>query len=316
MLCDLSLTSPHNPAVAKLAAPLTHGPLLFQSHNLLQTVAPRSNEHADHAILQMLIGTYGSFTAVHSDWYGADAYLQLQQGEKIWYLAPPENEVEFRRLFGTGEGDATTSANSRKRKTVGVSCSSKAHTEALIRNGVHVVHQRAGDVIFVPGGWLHAVKNLTDTVAFGSNYLRGWKLPALIRWARTAGASSVSSATMPVNVAGIFRVLEQALIDPFAAAADRKPKDREQAMRAAAQAVAAARRDLAISVDEIVAVHDAWKLCTALRSTVPRAALPVASSTPAANHTPHARPTSARQLCIATRVSSSSSSSYRSNKIK
>jgi len=121
---------------------------------------------------------------------------------------------------------------------------------------------------------------------------------------------------MPVNVAGIFRVLEQALIDPFAAAADRKPKNREQAMRAAAQAVAAARRDLAISVDEIVAVHDAWKLCTALRSTVPRTAAPVASSTPAgaADHTPHTRPTSARQLCIATRVSSSSSRSDQTKK--
>lgn len=289
VLCDLSLTSAHNAVVAKLAAPLTHGPLLFQSHNLLQTVPPRSNEFADHGMLQMLIGTYGSFTAAHSDWYGADAYLQLQQGEKIWYLAPPEHEAAFRRLFH-GEG----------KNTVCVSRSSKAHTETLIRSGVHVVHQRPGDIIFVPGGWVHAVKNLTDTVAFGSNYLRGWKLPALIRWARTAGAHSVSSATMPVNVAGIYRLLEQALVDPFAAAAGHKPKEREQAMRAAAQAVAAARQDLAISVDEIMAVHDAWKQCAALRSTMPRPS-PAASPNAVA---PAARPIamSARQLCIATRV--------------
>ena len=318
VLCDLSLTSTRNPAVAEIAAPLTYGPLLFQSHNLLQSVAPRSNEHADHAILQMLIGTYGSFTAVHSDWYGADGYLQLQQGEKIWYLAPPEHEAEFRRLL---DGDAATGNSSGTRKTVCVSRSSKAHTDALIRSGVHVIHQRAGDVVFVPGGWLHAVKNLTDTVAFGGNYLRGWKLPALIRWARIAGAHSVSSATTPVNVAGIFRLVEQALVDPFAAAADREPKDREQAIRAAAQAVAAARRDLAMSVDEIAAVYDAWKQCAALRSTMPRpapaAAAATALSTSAADGTTsYARPMSARQLCIATRPPMIKLNSFQLKKLK
>jgi len=289
VLCDLSLTSTHNPTAAEWAAPLAHGPRLLQSHNLLQTVLPRAHEHADHAMLQMLIGTYGSFTAVHSDWYGADAYLQLQQGEKLWYLAPPEHESAFRRLF----------QGTKASKTVSVTSASKAHSDEMLRHGVHAVHQKAGDIIFVPGGWLHAVKNLTDTVAFGSNYLRGWKLPTLVRWAHKEGAASVDSATRPINVAGIFRLLEQALSDPFGVAADSKPKASIEAMQTAAEASTVARRALAMSDNEIAAVHDAWKKCVALRNSMPRPAS--TARTPAATAAaPAIRLTSSRQIINAT----------------
>jgi hypothetical protein len=295
VLCDLSLTSTHNRVVAQWAEPIAHGPQLMQVHNLLQTVAPRANPHADHALLQMLIGSQGSFTAVHSDWYGADAYLQLQQGEKLWYLAPPEHEAAFRRLF---LGDHAS-------KSVCVTVASKAHTDDLLRHGVHVVHQKAGDIIFVPGGWLHAVKNLSDTVAFGSNYLRGWKLPTLVRWARVQGAS-VGSTTMPINLAGIFRLLEQALIDPFAVAADckLKPKAKMEAMQADAAASTAARRALAMSDNEIAAVHEAWKKCVALRSSMPPkpAGAATAAAAAAVVVKPAIRLTSIRQLINATQL--------------
>jgi hypothetical protein len=46
----------------------------------------------------------------------------------------------------------------------------------MMDHQIFMIEQHAGDVVFMPGGWVHAVKNRTNTVAFGNSYIRPWKL--------------------------------------------------------------------------------------------------------------------------------------------
>lgn len=143
---------------------MLHGPAIFQRYSLLP---PPTLDRP--GAMQMLIGRRGSYTSVHYDWFGTDGYLQLVEGEKLWWLAPPESQAEFRALFSDNGN-------------VNVTRLSKKATQQLVDMGAHAIVQRAGDMIFVPGGWVHCVKNLTDTVAFGGSYFRAWKLPYLIQY--------------------------------------------------------------------------------------------------------------------------------------
>jgi hypothetical protein len=173
-----------------------HGPTLFRRFDLLalsalQHEALLNPALHDHIGMEIIIGTRGSFTPAHVDWYGASAFLQLQEGEKLWWLAPPEREAEFRALF---ENEVPVPrakptqpqwhVSPRHAKAVSVTQCDAARTERMLALGVQAIHQRAGDVVFIPSGWPHAVKNLTDTVAFGNNYIYAWGLPQLISWRR------------------------------------------------------------------------------------------------------------------------------------
>jgi hypothetical protein len=194
------------PAATQAVHKFAYGPVLLQRHNLLQEV-PASIAAHDHSMLQLIFGCRGSFTPTHTDWYGCDAYVQLVEGEKVWYLAPPRADAVFRQLFDEHGGtdtsaSASTDAQStvtaasaaaeepeakrrkpaRPVKAVKVSKANKDMTTIMLRHGIHAVHQRAGDILYVPGGWTHAVKNLTDTVAFGGSYLREWNWPAMINY--------------------------------------------------------------------------------------------------------------------------------------
>ena len=143
--------------------PLAFGPAMFQSYSLLD----RSNEtddDQDHSGFQMIVGARGSYTSPHFDFFGMDGYLHLVEGEKLWWIAPPESEVAFRKLF------------EREGTNVGVTKAKKDRTRRLAAIQAVAIHQRPGDLVFVPGGWVHCVKNLTSTVGFGGAYLRAWKL--------------------------------------------------------------------------------------------------------------------------------------------
>lgn len=120
----------------------------------------------NHAVFDMIIGDRGSYTAPHYDFFGMDGYLQLVEGEKLWWFAPLSSEAAFRSHFD----DANISVTSP----------TKDKTQRLAAMQAFAIHQRAGDLVFVPGGWIHCVKNLTNTVSYGGSYLRAWKLPVTL----------------------------------------------------------------------------------------------------------------------------------------
>jgi hypothetical protein len=130
----------------------------------------------------------GSYTAPHVDFYGTDAYLYLVSGEKLWFLAPPEQTDEFMRLFKRDDRGATIRL-------------SKEQKDCMEQHHMSFIHQRAGDVVFVPAGWPHMVKNLSATVSFGNSYLRPWNMPLFLAFVQEQGLEDCSSL---LNVRGII----------------------------------------------------------------------------------------------------------------
>jgi len=164
---------------------LLRGPALFVKQNMFKrTTAVGSN---DHYRLQMSIGTRTSCIGPRVEPYGADAYSYLVEGEKVWYISPPTNAAIFHTLF-----EKNSSAHPPR---------SELEYQRL---GVHVVKQNEGDAIYIPGGWISLSQSVgaTGTVAFGSSYLRPWKLATTIEDARTRKQSDVE---YDINIRGIFK---------------------------------------------------------------------------------------------------------------
>jgi hypothetical protein len=143
----------------------------------------------EHDVFQLLIGTRGSFTAAHTDYYGAEAYIYLVEGKKLWFMAPPESkDVFMKELF---------------KHNVPCSTPSKERTQAYKDAGIQAVIQNAGDTVFVPSGWVHCVKNLTDTIAIGHSYIRPWSLKHTLTYLEQQGEDEERAKSI-FNIDGIF----------------------------------------------------------------------------------------------------------------
>jgi hypothetical protein len=184
MLSDVSmhLTVP----TAAACCHLLSGPLLFSAHNLLAETEAFFNH--DHHLLQMSIGTRDSYVEAKVESFGVDAYSYLVEGERLWYLAPPECTEEFRAHFC---GKAPLDADLRRSAPI----------------GLYVAHQKAGDAVYLPGGWIYAVQSLTSmTVAFGAAYLRAWNLSAMLDEVEAKG---LAIAQARLNVQGVLDTIEE-----------------------------------------------------------------------------------------------------------
>lgn len=193
------------------------GPKLFQPFNLLAATPTTADAH-DHTLVQLNIGKRGTHTNTHIDWYGADGAAQLTEGEKLWLMAPPHHAAVFHELFPqTHHFDLTSSSTAGEESTV------KNRFEALYAlSGSCAVHQRAGDFVYVPGGWPHAVINLTDTVSIGWSYLRPWKLKGCLEWAQQFGEEATASV---VDLAQVFEKTLAAAVSPVALAPNSPPPE-------------------------------------------------------------------------------------------
>lgn len=175
---------------SSLASALQQGPALFHHANMLRAVQedPAMPEQY-HWLSYAIFATEGSYTAPHLDFLGADAYLYLVTGEKLWIMAPPEKKAEFDTLFKKEHRAATIRLT-------------KAEKAYMKLHRMCAIHQRAGEAVFVPGGWPHMVKNLSDTVSFGNSYVRPWKMHLFLAFVREEG---LASASRLVNVTGVIR---------------------------------------------------------------------------------------------------------------
>lgn len=193
VLADVSL-SQHD-AIQRMVPNLLRGPSLLAANNLVKGLVsapgrPAGERAQDQSVLQLLLGTRGSFTAAHTHFYGADAYLHLLEGRKLWFVAPPEHGDGFRQLFKFNVPSATYS---------------KKRADEYLAHGVQAVVQEAGDTVFIPGGWHHCVKNLSDSVAFGASYIRAWHLQHTLDYMEEVGEEVARSQ---FNIDGIFDAVQ------------------------------------------------------------------------------------------------------------
>ena len=141
-------------------------------------------------LLLLCVAIGGSYTAPHLDYYGADAFLYQVSGEKLWLCAPPDQKAAFDALL-------------RQRDKAAGARFTSTEKACMERHHIRAVHQRPGVAVYMPSGWPHAVKNLTDVVSFGNSYLRPWSFGALCAYLHRAGDLEVASRL--VHVAGVAR---------------------------------------------------------------------------------------------------------------
>lgn len=120
-----------------------------------------------------LVGPERSGTTVHIDPLATSAWNTLIHGKKRWVLFPPDvpkRIVKGRGLIRSDEDDEAihyfmTILPRIKRKA-----------EAVGNNGdykgfeCYEFTQHAGETVFIPNGWWHAVLNLTHTVGVTQNF--------------------------------------------------------------------------------------------------------------------------------------------------
>jgi len=115
----------------------------------------------------LLIGPRRSGTKVHYDPLDTSAWNISLEGYKLWVIFP--NEVpkwiiegkHLKELSYTGKEAMDFFLNRLPKVLI----TEKDHIKPLI------CIQKPGETIFVPGGWWHAVLNITDTLAVTQNYM-------------------------------------------------------------------------------------------------------------------------------------------------
>jgi len=126
----------------------------------------------------------GAFTDFHIDAGGSSAWYNILQGKKVFWLIPPTDanlkmyeewqlscRQQQQQQPSNGGGSTSNSSNNdgegrQQTQSVGFFADrvdSCARFELV-----------AGHTLFIPGGWIHAVYTVQDTIMFGGNFLHSF----------------------------------------------------------------------------------------------------------------------------------------------
>jgi hypothetical protein len=145
------------------AAPLRHGPVGLDMY--------RSDCHYNHnpasTHLHVVAGMKNTYTRPHVDDGGDSTWSMLLEGQKLWLFARPERKDDFRNYFSDD-------------RVIRWYQWTTADKKFLFDNDVQMIVQRPGDMMYVPYGWVHTVKHLSNTLALNGAILHGWNLCAAL----------------------------------------------------------------------------------------------------------------------------------------
>jgi len=123
--------------------------------------------HSGTINLTLIAGMSKTWTRPHVDKGMDSTWQMLVEGEKLWLLARPEKKEAMKVHFND-------------QRTVHWSQLELSDKDFLVDNRCLMVLQKAGDLLYIPAGWPHMVKHLTDTMAINSNVLHGWDFASAI----------------------------------------------------------------------------------------------------------------------------------------
>ncbi|CAI9721482.1 Hypothetical predicted protein [Octopus vulgaris] len=110
-----------------------------------------------------LMGVQDSFTDFHIDFGGTSVWYHVLRGEKVFYLIRP------------------TPANMDLYESW---ISSSNQSETFFGDQVDNCYKSvvtAGQTLFIPTGWIHAVFTPVDTLVFGGNFLHSYNIPLQLK---------------------------------------------------------------------------------------------------------------------------------------
>ena len=133
--------------------PFRYGPTICDFY---QTDVHQSNPAETE--LTMTAGMKNTWTPVHINEGGDSMWSLAVEGFKVWIFGRPEDKA-FTAYF-----DRTFTWIQLK----------PADRQFLMSHHCIMVHQRPGDIVYVPCGWPYMIKDLTDTLSVNSSLLNGW----------------------------------------------------------------------------------------------------------------------------------------------
>ena len=148
-----------------------------------------------------LVGPQRSGTTVHIDPLGTSAWNTLIVGVKRWVLFPPhvpKSIVKGRKEILKGEDDEavhyfTTILPRIKRRAVHVLESGTIQGSGYEHFQCFEFTQWAGETVFIPHGWWHAVLNVTHTVGITQNFCSRRNFDAV--WVQTRSGRKKMACT-------------------------------------------------------------------------------------------------------------------------
>lgn len=140
-----------------------------------------------------LIGPERSGSTVHVDPLATNAWNTLIQGTKRWVLFPPhvhKSIVKAKGLISDDEDDEAIHyfmfILPRIKRQAAAALQQPDTSSSPYHNFFCLEFtQHAGETVFVPNGWWHAVLNLTDTIAVTQNFCSPRNFDKVWRQART-----------------------------------------------------------------------------------------------------------------------------------
>lgn len=143
----LTLTAHHESALGRLVRPPQFA---FDLHNGKEAPA-----------CTIIMSPAGAFTPWHVDSTGSSGWTYIPEGQggaKVWYFAAPtaENLAQAVRSCGPDGPGPTT----------------------LQLQGVYAIEQRAGDILWMPSGFLHAVYTIEPTCMFTGDFMTSFDYPS------------------------------------------------------------------------------------------------------------------------------------------
>ncbi|KAJ0171197.1 hypothetical protein K1T71_013396 [Dendrolimus kikuchii] len=141
-------------------SPLVEPPLLARQLDWCSHVWPSAEERPPRPAVQKycLISAAGSYTDFHVDFGGTTVWYHVLHGRKIFYLIPPTstNLALYQQWSGS---------NNQSERFFGDMVEWYGTTELS-----------AGQTLFIPSGWIHAVLTPCDSLVFGGNLLHSYAI--------------------------------------------------------------------------------------------------------------------------------------------
>ncbi|CED82643.1 F-box protein JEMMA and related proteins with JmjC, PHD, F-box and LRR domains [Phaffia rhodozyma] len=121
-------------------------------------------KHKPKVQLYCLMSPAGSFTDWHVDFAASSVYYHVMSGQKIFYLIRPTSKnLDAYTRWSSSENQAISYLGDRVKETV------------------WKVTLSAGDTMFIPSGYIHAVYTPVDTLVFGGNFLHSYNIPMQLK---------------------------------------------------------------------------------------------------------------------------------------
>ena len=144
------------PPHAPITVALRNGPAGLHIHANDSIHLSNSN-----STLNVIVGMQHMQTKVHVDTGSECVWHLLLEGQKLWLISRRENEAAMRAAFPDSARHRWQRWTAETRKWV-------SDTRSIL------VVQDAGDIVYLPADWPHAVKHLTDTLALQATAIQPW----------------------------------------------------------------------------------------------------------------------------------------------